>query len=48
MKTTAMTEAMKEAAVKTVRENPDKTYREIAQLHGVRAEQQVNSLGTKV
>jgi transposase-like protein len=26
---------MKEAVLKTVRENPDKTYREIAQLHGV-------------
>jgi alkylated DNA nucleotide flippase Atl1 len=32
---TAMTEAMKEAVVKAVRENPDKTYGEIAQLHGV-------------
>jgi len=30
-----MTEAMKEAVIKAVRENPDKTYREIAQLHGV-------------
>jgi transposase-like protein len=35
VETTAMTEAMKEAVIKTVRENPDKTYREIAQLHGV-------------
>jgi transposase-like protein len=26
---------MKEAVIKAVRENPDKTYREIAELHGV-------------
>jgi transposase-like protein len=35
VETSAMTEAMKEAVVNAVRENPDKTYREIAQLHGV-------------
>ena len=35
MNTTTMTEAMKEAVVEAVRENPDKTYSEIAQLHGV-------------
>jgi hypothetical protein len=35
VETTAMTEAMREAVVKAVRENPDKTYSEIAQLHGV-------------
>ena len=30
-----MTEAMKEAVVKAVRQNPDKTYREIGQLYGI-------------
>jgi hypothetical protein len=32
---TAMAEAVKEAVVKAVRENPGKTYKEIGELHGV-------------
>jgi len=35
VETTAMTEAMKEAVVNAVRENPGKTYKEIGELHGV-------------
>ena len=35
MGTTAIAEAIKEAVVKAVRENPDKTYKEIAEAHGV-------------
>ncbi len=31
----SVTEAVKEAVVKAVRENPDKTYKEIAEAHGV-------------
>jgi hypothetical protein len=35
MGTTAIAEAIKEAVVKVVRENPDKTYKEIGDAHGV-------------